>query len=139
MKRIRVLLAVAVLAALVPGSSRAATTVQVFMSLNRFCTTPVCAANENVTIAAGDTVEWVFSDPECVAFHAVGCYHTSTALRNDGSVRWTSPAMPGPPPTLGAPSPVLAYARTFNAAGTFGYFCAVHAGGGMTATVIVQG
>lgn len=128
--------AIALVAALMPQGGHAAETVRVFMNSTRFCTTPVCTENENVTIAVGDTVEWVFADPVCVGFHALGCYHTAT--RAQKPEKFGSPAMPGQT-ALGAPMPVLTFSHTFSETGTFDYFCAVHAGVGMASSIVVSG
>lgn len=131
-------LAVALAAMLVPATGHAETR-QVFMSAGfRFCVTaPACTANEDVTIRAGDTVQWVFADPACVALHAVGCIHTATRLGNVPQTFDSGP-MPGPSPTLGLPSPKLTFERTFSVAGTFDYVCSLHVGNqNMRAKVIV--
>jgi plastocyanin len=74
--------------------------------------------DENTTIAAGDTVTWTFADAEP---------HTVTS----DSGAFDS----GQPQTGGT------YQFTFNSAGTYDYYCAVHgaAGGlGMSGTITVQ-
>lgn len=115
-------------ATLVPLPARAAT-VQVFMSNLRFCNTPVCAANQNITINAGDTVQWVYADPVCVAFTALGCFHTVT---RSASPSFNSGPMPGP----GGVGANAVFSRTFTTRGTFGYLCSVH-GAAMSAAVVV--
>lgn len=118
----------------VPGA-RAAETHMVFMTALRFCNAPACAASEDTTIKKGDTVQWIFSDPACVALHAVGCFHTTTSGPGS-SKNWNSGAMPGTT-ALGLPSPKLMHDVTFNATGNFPYVCSVHAGSGMKATIHV--
>jgi len=133
----RMLALVIVLAAgLTPA--RAAETHRVSMSAqDKFCVSaPVCQANEDVRIAKGDSVEWLFSDPVCLALHSTGCRHTST--RGGGATvveKWDSGPMPGAPGSFGLPSPKASFVRTFTVSGTFAYICVIHAG--MNARVIV--
>lgn len=129
MKRI-LLTATLAFALLAPASGRAATTVPVFMSNLRFCSTPVCVANQNVTIAVGDTVAWVYTDGLCTALAALGCFHTVTRT---ASPLFNSGAMPGP----GGVGTNVVFQKTFTARGSFSYICTVHSIQ-MNATVVVQ-
>lgn len=113
-----------------PGTGRAATTVPVFMSNLKFCSTPVCVFNQNVTIAAGDTVAWVYADGLCTALAPLGCFHTVTRT---ASPVFNSGAMPGP----GGVGANVVFQKTFTSRGSFFYFCTVH-GASMSATVVVQ-
>ncbi len=111
------------MAVLAPQAGRAAATVPVFMSNFRFCSTPVCIANEDVRIAKGDTVLFVFADAACAALHAVGCFHTAT---RSVTPAFNSGPMPGPAGTFGGTNPKLTFQVTFPAAGTFDYICSLH-------------
>jgi plastocyanin len=73
----------------------------------------------NVTIAAGTTVTWTW----------VGGFHDVTAT---GNPAFPSSGAPGAPPR--------SFSHTFNAPGTFLYFCSVHGspGEGMRGTIVVQ-
>lgn len=128
----RILLTAAIgLSLLAPGTGRAATTVPVFMSNLKFCATPVCVVNQNVTIAAGDTVAWIYADGMCTAFAALGCSHNVT---RSSAPAFNSGQMPGP---NGAGTNVV-FQRTFTTRGTFSYLCTVHGAAVMSANVIVQ-
>lgn len=129
MKRI-LLTAMLAFALLAPGTGRAATTVPVFMSNLMFCSTPVCAFNQNVTIVAGDTVAWVYADGLCTALAALGCFHTVT---RSTAPTFNSGAMPG----SGGVGTNVVFQRTFTTRGSFFYICTVH-GASMSATVVVR-
>lgn len=124
-----VLVAALTAASLIPAPARAAT-VQAFMSNLRFCNTPVCAANQNVTINRGDTVQWVYADAMCTAFAALGCFHTVT---RSAAPAFNSGPMPGP----GGVGTKAEFSRIFSTAGTFAYICSRH-GSAMSASVIVR-
>ena len=128
MKRI-VMAAVVFAGLLMPAPGRAASTVPVFMSNLKFCATPVCATNGNVTVVAGDTVAWVYADGLCTALAALGCFHTTT---RSTAPTWNSGPMPGP----GGVGTTVLFQRTFSTRGSFFYICSVH-GASMSASIIV--
>src|SRR6266568_2463491 len=95
-------------------------------------------APENMTVVQGTIVQWRLANPTEP--------HTITGPPPGGSPAWdSSPNFnpPGPPPVMPiVPGPT--FSHTFTTAGTFTYFCKVHAydiGGswaGMVGTVIVE-
>src|SRR5712691_10116291 len=94
-------------------------------------------APENVTVAQGTTVRWNLMN----AMEP----HTITGFNATGVKQWdSSPNFnpPGPPPVMLRPG-VDSFSVTFNNAGTFTYFCKVHAyyigqsWVGMSGTVLV--
>lgn len=120
----------------VAAPARAATKT-IFINNFRFCTTPVCTDNEDVTIAVGDTVQWVFADPACVALTPIGCYHTATERENRFD---TDPMLID---LTGGSEPSVMEEVTFDEAGTYEYYCRVHDGaapplGPMNARIVVQ-
>src|SRR5712691_1172105 len=95
-------------------------------------------APEDLTVVQGTTVQWRLANPTEP--------HTITGPVSGGAPAWdSSPNFnpPGPPPVMPiVPGPT--FSHTFTTAGTFTYFCKVHAydiGGswaGMVGTVIVE-
>lgn len=92
-------------------------------------------APENITVAPGTIVRWTLSNPMEP--------HTITGFNSTGALAWDSSPLfnpPGPPPVL---LPGQSFSYKFNTAGTFVYFCKLHAykiGGswvGMTGVVHV--
>ncbi|MFC6953570.1 plastocyanin/azurin family copper-binding protein [Halorubellus litoreus] len=81
-------------------------------------------APSSVTIAVGDTVEWVWSS---------GGHNVVADSTPDGA-DWSG--------TEGAPSAVYdagyEYSHTFEVAGTYAYYCNPHRGSGMTGEVVVE-
>lgn len=80
----------------------------------------------SVTIDQGDTVTWHYAGPD--TNHSV----TSDSGQADS---WDSD--PGKSPTAADHPPGTTFARQFNVAGSFTYFCKVHTY--MTGTVVVKG
>ncbi len=91
----------------------------------------------------GDTIEWTATDP--------GTPHTVTfgaAPNNPKAIinaTNASAAIPASPPGhtvssgfLGAPFASERFRVTFNAPGTYEYYCALHASLGMRGTIVVQ-
>ena len=94
-------------------------------------------APENMTVVQGTIVQWRLANPTEP--------HTITGPPPGGSPAWdSSPNFnpPGPPPVLIMPG--ATFNHTFSTAGTFTYFCKVHAyhvgssWAGMVGTVIVE-
>jgi plastocyanin len=83
---------------------------------------------KDVTIHKGDTVKWTWA----ASNHNVVSGSNATA---DGTF-----CSPNDMNCAGAPlsNAGATYSHTFNAAGTFNYFCAPHAGAGMVGSVTVQ-
>ena len=131
-KKLVLVAAFVVAAAAIPHASTAVApspAAIVFLNQSRFCSpTPLCNANQNVTVARGGTVVWVFADPLCAAFFVAGCDHTVTSgnLTPDG--KFNSGSM------IGGARPV--FSHTFTTAGTHTYYCIVH-GVSMKANVVV--
>ncbi len=69
-----------------------------------------------VTIPVGSTVNWNWTGVE------------------QHDLVWSASNGPAPAPL----QPTGTYQRVFDTTGTFGYFCSVHIGEGMTGTIIVQ-
>ena len=83
----------------------------------------------NVNISVGDTVRWTWAG----SFHSVTSGSPCTIDSQFCSPNDTN----CPAGTLSNAGAV--YQHTFNQAGTFSYFCALHCGSGMTGTVNVSG
>lgn len=81
-------------------------------------------APASVTIAVGDSVEWVWSSGG----------HNVVADTTPDASDWTG--------TADAPSAVYdaghAYSHTFEVAGTYSYYCNPHRGSGMTGEIVVE-
>lgn len=79
-------------------------------------------------IVAGDTVRWTWSSSN----------HTVTSGTNcTVDNQYCSPSNAANCSTAVVSNSGTVYTHTFSTAGTFGYFCRVHCGGGMTGTVVV--
>ena len=76
-------------------------------------------APENLTVTQGTIVRWTLMNPIEP--------HTITGVNNTGAPAWdSSPGfVEGPPPPVMLPG--QSFSHTFNEAGTFAYFCKVHA------------
>jgi plastocyanin len=83
-----------------------------------------------LAIHAGDTVHWVFQ----TSGHTVTSGNTTTCA-SDGKFCSPSDSNCG---TASTSNQGTTYDHVFPTAGTFPYFCAVHCGSGMTATITVQ-
>lgn len=84
----------------------------------------------SVSVGVGDTVTWQWP---------IGLAGSHSVTADDGSFD-SHPNCPGFPALLTCGLPNETFARTFTAAGTYGYYCRVHgaAGGvGMSGTVVV--
>ncbi len=79
-------------------------------------------APENLTVAAGTIIRWTLMNPTEP--------HTITGKNPAGAIAWdSSPNFnpPGPPPVMIPDTPSKTFSWTFDTAGTFVYFCKVHA------------
>jgi plastocyanin len=118
---------VAAAALLSPATARAATTTAVQADNFRFCagTAPVCLPTDtgfSVTVAAGDSVAWTYTDTACDLV-ALCPGHNVTFADGGGATMKSQGA------TL--------LTRTFTKAGTFNYTCTIHASFGMTGVIVV--
>jgi plastocyanin len=121
---------------LLPGASRAATTVRVQTNLFRFCpaTSAACTPNNSpsvVYVSPGDTVEWFYNDPGCDAIVVCPGHNVTFADGPSSATVKGNTLVPVYPDT-----PVI-FTRTFLAAGTYQYWCSLHRSFGMTGTIIV--
>jgi len=79
-------------------------------------------APENLTVPRGTIIRWTLMNPTEP--------HTITGLNATKAIAWdSSPNFnpPGPPPVMIPNTPTATFSYTFNSAGTFVYFCKVHA------------
>ena len=105
---------------------------------------PASAANQTVTILGGANMAFspatvTINKGESVTFTYAGGQLQHNVVADNGSFSCAR----GCSDTGGDDSPTSAaftFTRTFNAAGTFGYYCAVHGGpsGGMRGTIVVN-
>jgi plastocyanin len=87
---------------------------------------------KNLTIKAGDTVNWVWDS----SFHSVVSGQVTSGVGTaDGQFCNSSNTNCASAPLLNAGA---SYMHTFPTAGTFPYFCAPHASSGMVGTITVQ-
>jgi plastocyanin len=90
----------------------------------QFCVEGNCS-NHTLTLAAGDTVTWTYSDAGCDAT-LVCPGHSASSTGGSGSFQ-SSPTMFGP--RLMNPSGPTTYSVTFGGTGTYNYTCAYHGSG----------
>jgi plastocyanin len=88
-----------------------------------FCVEVDCS-NHTLTLAAGDTVVWYYSDGYCDATQGACPGHTATSTSGPGS--FSSPTMYGQRVLSSGPT---TYSVTFGAAGTYNYTCGIHGSG----------
>jgi len=77
---------------------------------------------ENLVVSSGTVIRWTLMNPTEP--------HTITGKNATNVVKWdSSPNFnpPGPPPVMIPNTPSASFSYTFNTAGTFVYFCKVHA------------
>lgn len=93
------------------------------------------SCNSTTTITLGDTVQWLQLNV------SLGDEHTSTSGLStqgcNGSGLWNLPAQTTCPVPLKMVNNNTSYTHTFNAAGSYAYYCIPH-GSGMIGTVIVN-
>ncbi len=87
---------------------------------------------KNLTIAVGDTVEWVWLSG---GHNVVSGTDTAAGCAADGKFCSPADSNCGAAPIA---FPGAIYTHTFTAAGTFPYFCAVHCGLGMDGVITAQ-